>query len=102
MQSSDCTSEFNTLWLKYPRKQGKPNALSAYIKARKSGTTFEEVSAGLDRYNNYIRAENIEQRYIKMGSTWFNGQCWNDDYVSKANITTADIAPLMTYEEFMV
>ena len=95
-------SEFDDLWSRYPRKQGKTNALKSYIKARKSGVSYEEVSQGLDNYNHYLTIEKTEQRYIKQGSTWFAQQSWNDDYVSKKNWTTADVAPLMTFEEFML
>ena len=95
-------SEFDDLWSRYPRKQGKSNALKSYIKARKSGVSYEEVSQGLDNYNHYLTIEKTEQRYIKQGSTWFGQGCWNDDYVSKHNWTTADVAPMMSFEEFMV
>lgn len=96
------SNEFDDLWSRYPRKQGKSNALKSYIKARKSGVTFEEVSQGLDNYNHYLMLEKTEQRFIKQGSTWFNQQCWNDDYASKRSWTTADVAPMMDFSEFMV
>lgn len=73
-------SEFESLWKQYPRKIGKPKALKAYIKARKGGTTFEAVQAGLNAYLQQISANKTETAYIKHGSTWFNGECWNDDY----------------------
>ena len=94
-------TEFDQLWERYPRKQGKPVALKAYIKARQTGTSYGDVFIGISNYNAYIKANNIEQRYIKQGATWFNQQCWNDDYTSRAAPTTADIAPLMTFDEFM-
>ena len=94
-------TEFDQLWARYPRKQGKPVALKAYIKARKEGATYSEVFIGISDYNAYIKSNNIEQRYIKQGATWFNQQCWGDDYTSRAAPTTADIAPLMTFDEFM-
>ncbi len=72
--------EFNKLWEYYPNKKGKDQAKNKYILARKQGTTYEEVSQGLKNYLNYIKLENIELKYIKHGSTWFNQKCWNDDY----------------------
>ena len=80
---ADFEAEFDTLWKSYPRKEGKTNALKAYIKARtdkKAPSSFEEVKEGLDRYVEHIKAEKIEQQYIKHGSTWFNQRCWNDEY----------------------
>lgn len=79
--------EFERLWNKYPKKQGKKDALRHYISARKKGTTFEEVEKGIDNYNNYIKSCNISSRYIKQGSTWFNQECWNDEY-SEKNLDT--------------
>lgn len=72
--------EFDIIWNEYPKKQGKANALKAYIKARKKGTTKEEVWNGLQKYIQYIKMEKVNQQYIKHGSTWFNQECWNDDY----------------------
>ena len=72
--------EFNKLWEYYPNKKGNDQAKNKYILARKQGTTYEEVSQGLKNYLNYIKLENIELKYIKHGSTWFNQKCWNDDY----------------------
>lgn len=73
-------SEFENLWKEYPRKQGKDKALKAYIKFRASGGEVEKVKQGIERYKRYIEANKIEQRYIKHGSTWFAGQCWDDEY----------------------
>lgn len=70
--------EFEKLWKKYPRKQGKSNALKAYIKARKSGVEYDTILNGIEKYSEYC--QNIDSQYIKHGSTWFNQQCWNDDY----------------------
>ena len=73
-------SEFSELWKLYPRKVGKDNAFKSYCKARKDGVSKETVEAGINRYNEYIRANNTNPNYIKHGSTWFNQRCWEDDY----------------------
>lgn len=72
--------EFNKLWEYYPNKKGKEEARKKYISARKDGVTYELIAQGLKNYLNYIKSENIELKYIKHGSTWFNKKCWNDDY----------------------
>lgn len=74
------TGEFETLWKLYPRKIGKTKALKAYQKARKNGTSFEDVKSGLERYVQQIQRQKTEVAYIKHGVTWFNGECWQDDY----------------------
>ena len=72
--------EFEILWAIYPKKQGKKKALDSYVKARKKGTTYEEVKEGIFAYAKYIRATNTEERFIKHGSTFFNQQSWQDDW----------------------
>lgn len=80
---ADFESEFDTIWKAYPRKEGRTNALKAYIKARtdkKNPVSFETVKNGLDNYIKHIRETKTEQKYIKHGSTWFNQRCWEDEY----------------------
>ena len=88
-------SEFDALWALYPRKQGKSAALKAYEKARKKGVDFDTVKQGIESYSQYVKDNNIEQRYIKQGSTWFNGECWNDDYRKPRKQTSYNIDELM-------
>lgn len=77
---NNISTEFETLWGLYPRKEGKQKAFKAYEKARKSGVTFDEVKRGIEAYNRQIKALNTAPEYIKHGSTWFGGCCWNDEY----------------------
>ena len=77
---SELAAEFEELWKDYPRKQGKANALKAYVRARKAGVDKLTVSNGITRYNAQIRANNTNMKYVKQGSTWFSQQCWDDEY----------------------
>lgn len=70
--------EFEELWQKYPKKQGKKEAFNHY-KATRKKASFEDIEKGLNNYLMYIKSNNIEQRYIKNGSTWFNGH-YEDEY----------------------
>lgn len=79
-ENKDITTEFETLWKMYPRKIGKPKALKAYQKARKNGTTFEEVEQGIKAYRRQIEALKTDTEFIKHGATWFNNEGWKDDY----------------------
>ena len=72
--------EFENLWSLYPRKQGKASAFRHYQKARKSGAVYEEIEQGILAYTEYIRANNIDMQYVKMGSTFFSQKAWNDDW----------------------
>lgn len=80
VSASQIEKEFNTLWEAYPRKQGKANALKAYTKARKNGVEFQTVLDGVYTYAAHVKRNKIEDRFIKQGSTWFNQECWNDEY----------------------
>jgi len=73
-------ADFDSLWLLYPRKEGKKQALSAYKRAIKAGVSVDTIRKGIEAYISYIQREKVKPQYIKMGSTWFNGECWNDDY----------------------
>lgn len=100
VSKSQLEEEFNIIWSDYPNKKGKANALKSYIKARKKGTTKETIYNGLQNYIKCIKIEKTEQQYIKHGSTWFNQECWNDDYTIKREMTTKDVAEYMDFSEF--
>ena len=78
--SDSASEEFEKLWELYPRKEGKKAALAAYQRAKKKGALFDDVKAGVLNYLDYIKAKKIEPQFIKQGSTWFNGEHWNDEY----------------------
>ncbi|MGN0456030.1 MAG: hypothetical protein ACI4F2_04150 [Acutalibacteraceae bacterium] len=80
---------FDNLWEMYPRKMGKKRAFEAYLRAVKRGVTDAVIQDGIERYTAYLRAEKISPQYIKLGSTWFCGQCWNDEY----NVSTQQLTP---------
>lgn len=78
--NTDISIEFEKLWAIYPKKQGKKDALKHYRKARKSGTTYEEVEQGINAYVDFIKANNKEMQFVKMGSSFFSQESWNDDW----------------------
>ena len=81
-------SDFEKLWALYPRKEGKKAALKKYNEVIKKGTaTNKQIQDGIVAYKRHLKAEGIEQRFIKQGGTYFNGECWNDEYETSA---TAD------------
>ena len=82
---SEYEKEFENLWELYPRKQGKKKALEHYIKARKDGTTYEEVEQGIFAYARLCREEQREERYIKHASTFFSQRSWLDDFTVKVS-----------------
>ncbi|WPC08777.1 helix-turn-helix domain-containing protein [Globicatella sp. PHS-GS-PNBC-21-1553] len=73
-------NDFEKLWKLYPNKKGKEAAFKAYCKAIESGTSNKEIQNGIIAYQKEIAFKNTNPKYIKHGSTWFNNQCWNDEY----------------------
>lgn len=72
--------EFEQAWSAYPRKQGKTKAKASFVKARKAGTSLETIMNGIEWYKCYINANQIEPKYVKQGSTFFNQNSWDDDW----------------------
>ena len=73
--------EFNALWLLYPRKAGKADAFRHYKAARRKGVAYDTIEDGIRRYADYVRGE--DPQFTAMGSTWFCGHRWEDQYVRK-------------------
>lgn len=81
-KTSQLKKEFETLWSLYPKKQGKDKAYGYYERARKSGTTYEEVEQGIYAYQHYIKENDMDMQYVKMGSTFFSQKAWGDDWTA--------------------
>jgi len=73
-------SSFEVLWEMYPKKQGKKQALAAYLRDRKQGFTDEQMKKGLQAYVDHINREKVAYDFIKMGSTFFSQRAWDDDW----------------------
>ena len=72
--------EFEEVWKLYPRKQGKAQAMKKYLAVRKNGIAKETIEQGIHNYVWWIKEQSVKPQYIKQGSTWFNQECWSDDY----------------------
>ena len=79
------SDRFELIWKKYPRKEGKKKAFASYKRALKNGVTDEDIMEGLEKYNQYIKKEKTERKYIAHGSTWFNENRWQDEYDVNSN-----------------
>ena len=80
ISSSILADEFERLWTLYPKKQGKKKAFECYKRARKKGTTFEDVEDGIKAYLRHIKRCRTEFQFIKQGSTYFSQQAWEDKF----------------------
>lgn len=80
----DSTKErFEYLWDLYPNKKGKKQAFAAFQRAVKKGTSIDTIREGIKAYVRYIKESNIESKYIKQGSTFFQQEAWNDDWTPR-------------------
>lgn len=70
-----CFMEF---WKKYPRKINRPAAFKAWIKQDCTNGLYEKVMNGLEKYLDGPWRD-IDKKYIPHGSTWINGEGWNDE-----------------------
>lgn len=77
---SSLTSDFEKCWNEYPRKCGKKKAFEAFKRSIKRGATVEEILTGIRYYKEDIVSKQLPEKYIKMGSTFFQGECWTDEY----------------------
>ena len=93
--------KFEELWKLYPNKKGKAEAYKHFEKAIKKGVKIETIEDGIQRYVAFIEAEHIIPKYIKHGSTWFNQECWNDDYTINRKPTTKDLANKIDFMNFL-
>lgn len=79
VHSANARECFEKLWSLYPKKVGKKKAFDKYMKIRNK-VSDEKIEQGIKKYVEYIKSRNIDEKYIKNGLTWFNGEYWDDDY----------------------
>lgn len=80
-ETEDNMSDFEELWKMYPRRDGsKKRAKELYKKALKEGATHGQITDGIRRYEEKLRAEGTEQRFIAHCTTWLNEKRWESDY----------------------
>ena len=80
MSKQQLEQDFELLWNLYPRKEGKQKAFTAYKNVIKKGTTNKEIQDGIIAYSKQIEVKETPREYVKQGSTFFNGNCWNDEF----------------------
>lgn len=68
--------EFDSFWEIYPRKAEKKKAFTSFKNIKKK--EIEKVIQGTKGYASYIQKEGTAKRYIKLPTTFLNGESWND------------------------
>ena len=72
-QTNSMGFDFEFIWDKYPRREGRKEALRHFEASVKSDKDFEDINKALE---NYLQTDAVKRGFIKMGSTWFNN--WRD------------------------
>lgn len=70
-------AEFAIWYSEYPKKTGKPDALKAFTKARKT-VSLETLTTGLAKYKHSVKG--TDRQYIANPASWINSGRWEDDY----------------------
>ena len=64
---------FHEIWMSYPKRVGKKQALRHFLSSVKTDTDMERIRKAL---TNYLKSERVYKGYIMNGATWFNN--WED------------------------
>ena len=65
--------DFDSIWLKYPKRVGKKMALKHFEASVKTKQDLDDMIKAL---TNYISSKRVAGGFIQNGSTWFNN--WRD------------------------
>ena len=65
--------DFESVWVRYPNRIGKKEALRHFNASVKTGQDFIDINKALD---NYVISDKVKRGFIQNGSTWFNN--WRD------------------------
>ena len=93
------TSEFDTFWAAYPRRDDKGHARIAFARALKK-TTLDVMLKALDwqRQTPQFRGE---RRFIPLPATWLNGERWADEPFHAPPVRGVSSAVAQTQRERM-
>jgi len=77
--------EANEIYSHYPRKEGKANGIKKLLKIKTGETTKEIIIEKVKQYSEAVKGS--DKQYIKIFSTWCNGEGWQDEYVTEKQET---------------
>jgi hypothetical protein len=83
--------DFDSLWKRYPLKDGKKNAERHFKATVKTNEDWKKINKALDNYLKHLQVETWKKP--KNGSTWFNNWPdwvnWNEPGIDEFKICTA-------------
>ena len=72
----EIVDSFEEVWSLYPRRLGKKQAHRHYKAQIKTRQDHIDLLKAMDNYKKYLKKNNVEEKFIQHGSTWFNN--WED------------------------
>lgn len=78
--------DFETLWNRYPEKDGKIRAKKCFEASIKTEDDYISIQAAL---SNYLKSRKVQEGYVKNGDTWFYN--WRDWISTNTTIDTDGI-----------
>lgn len=88
----DYASEFADWWTTYPRKQGKADALKAFVVVRKKKVPLKALMEGAQAYALLNIGE--DKSFLKLPGGWLRGERWEDEQIVNATKTTTTAQPM--------
>lgn len=90
------TEEFEAAWAIYPRSSGKLAAFKVWETRIKQGSNPDDMIAAAVNYAAAMKREKTEEKFIKMGSTFYGDKEWYRDWITvktdfkdpRQNVTT--------------
>lgn len=83
---SEFEEDFQMFYDSYPRKRDRKLAFTAYVRARRNGTTHETIMGGVFAYGNECELLQRDSNYIAYPATWLNGERWCDEYQTTVKV----------------
>lgn len=82
-EHSDLSSDFEKIWTAFPvsRRREKSKCFEKFRKAVKNGVSSQLIIDKAGQYVSWAVNEYKSENYIKLTSTWFNQQGWNEEYI---------------------
>jgi len=74
--------QFETFWQAYPCKGDKKRTCDEWIRACRRDS-WQNILAGLERYNDYIKSGMQDVQYIKGSENWLKNDQWKNAYLKK-------------------
>ena len=78
-------------WKEYPRKQGKKDALKAWLKIKPDEALAERIISALKLQKQGAGWQRDNGKFVPYPATWLNGERWEDEAPNPIERSSIDI-----------